>query len=68
MSAADKRQKVADIINKVWTSLSEDLEIISFKPIVVDNIDKGTTTVVLSCEIASSLLAEEQREKRLYPS
>ena len=64
MSAADKRQKVADIINKVWLALEGDVPIGDMNAVVVDDTAQDLTTIRIEVKAGTSLLTEEQREKR----
>lgn len=64
MSAADKRQKVADIINKVWAALENDVPVGNINAVVIDDTAQDLTTIRIEVEAGASLLAEEQREKR----
>lgn len=64
MSVADKRQKVADIINKVWLALEGDVPIGDMNAVVVDDTAQDLTTIRIEVKAGTSLLIEEQREKR----
>ena len=64
MSVADKRQKIADIINKVWAALENTVPVNDVNAVVIDDVGQDLTTIRIEVKAGASLLTEEQREKR----
>lgn len=64
MSASDKRQQVANLINKVWGALEGEIPVSDVNAIVIDDAGQDKTTIRFEIKAGPSLLTEEQREKR----